>query len=292
MENIRNKTCRVVSVVIPTYNENRIILETIRECMLSLNGIGYEIIIVDDGSNDGTLEKVQQFAREQKNIKIVNYGGNHGKGFAIRYGFKHTTGDTIAFIDADMNIHPEQILTFIKEMESTGADVVVGSKRHPFSKVNYPLNRKILSEFYYMFVKMLFDLHLRDTQVGLKLFKRKVLEDVCPIVLVKRYAFDIEILANAHRLGYKIREAPIEINLDYDSHVNKRAIWNMLWDTCAIFYRMSILQYYDKKMENMENKINIFCENKNDMEIIYMEISKTLNKLGNERKLVGNVQYE
>lgn len=286
------KTFRKVSVVIPAYNENGIIIETIKECMSSLNRIDYEIVIVDDGSLDGTYQKVAEFVKEHNNIKIVNYGGNQGKGFAIRYGYKHTTGDIVAFIDADMNIHPEQILTFVKEMERTGADVVVGSKRHPDSKVNYPLNRKILSEFYYMFVKMLFGLHVRDTQTGLKLFKRKVLEDVCPIVLVKRYAFDIEILANAHRLGYKIREAPVEINLGFDSHVNKRAIWNMLWDTCAIFYRMSILQYYDKKMDHLENKIKIKCENKNDMEIIYMEIAKTLNKLGAEKKLVGNVEYE
>jgi len=292
MVNKSGRTGNKVSVVIPAYNENGIILETIKECVSSLYGIDHEIIIVDDGSHDGTYQKVQEFAGAYDNISLVNYGGNHGKGFAIRYGFKHTKGDIVAFIDADMNIHPRQILAFVKEMERTGADVVVGSKRHPDSKVNYPINRKILSEIYYMFVKILFGLHVRDTQTGLKIFKRKVLEDVCPIVLVKRYAFDIEILANAQRLGYKIREAPVEINLDYDSHVNKRAIWNMLWDTCAIFYRMSILQYYDKKMEDMENKINIICENKNDMEIIYMEIAKTLKKLSTERKLVGTVNYK
>lgn len=292
MTNNVKKKYNKFSVVIPVYNENEIILDTIRECETSLNGIDHEIIIVDDGSLDGTYEKVQVFAREHNNIKIVNYGRNHGKGFAIRYGFKKSTGDIVAFIDADMNIHPRQILTFIKEMERTDADVIVASKRHPDSKVNYPINRKILSEFYYMFVKILFGLHIRDTQTGLKLYKRKVLEEVCPIVLVKRYAFDIEILANAHRLGYKIREAPVEINLDCDSHVNKKAIWNMLWDTCAIFYRMSILHYYDKKLENIDNKINIMCENKNDMEIIYMEIAKTIKKLGNESKLIGTVKYE
>lgn len=280
-----------VSVVIPAYNENGIILETIKECVSSLQGIDHEIIIVDDGSHDGTYQMVKEFAGESNNIRLVDYGGNHGKGFAIRYGFKHTKGDIIAFIDADMNIHPRQILTFLKDMEKTGADVVIGSKRHPYSRVNYPLNRKILSEFYYAFVKILFGLHLKDTQTGLKLYKRKVLEKVCPIVLVKRYAFDIEILANAHRLGYKIREAPVEINLDCDSHVNKRAIWNMLWDTCAIFYRMRILQYYDNKLENNENKINIICDNKNDMEIIYMEVENTLKKLSRERKLAGAVDY-
>lgn len=266
MKNKNGMACQTVSVVIPAFNENEIILETIKECETSLKGIDHEIIIVDDGSLDGTYEKVQEFSRGHKNIQIVNYGDNHGKGFAVRYGFKHTTGDIIAFIDADMNIHPRQIVTFIKEMERTNADVVVGSKRHPESKVKYPLNRKIFSDVYYLFVKTLFGIHVKDTQVGLKLYKRKVLEDVCPIVLVKRYAFDIEILANAHRLGYKIREAPVEIKMDFDSHVNKKAVWNMFWDTCAVFYRMNVRHYYDRKIEIIRNKKNtIQFEKKIDM---------------------------
>lgn len=254
MINISDRTGKKISVVIPAYNENGIILETIKECVSSLNGIDHEIIVVDDGSHDGTYGTVKEFVRGHNNIKIVNYEGNQGKGFAIRYGFKYTTGDVVAFIDADLNIHPGQILTFINEMERTDADVVVGSKRHPDSKVNYPINRKILSNIYYMFVTILFGLNVKDTQVGMKLYKRKVLNDVCPIVLVKRYAFDIEILANAHRLGYKIREAPVEINMDFDSKVNKKAIWNMFWDTCAIFYRMNIIHYYDGKIDMINNR--------------------------------------
>ena len=250
-----NKTLKSVSVVIPAYNENEIILDTIKECEISLTGIDHEIIIVDDGSLDGTYEKVQEFARGNNNVRIVNYGCNRGKGFALRYGFKHTKGNFVVFIDADMNIHPRQILAFIKEMERTAADVVVGSKRHPDSKINYPINRKIFSEIYYRFVKVLFGIQVKDTQVGLKLYKRKVLEDICPMVLVKKYAFDIEILANAYRLGYKIRDAPVEINMNFDSHVNKKAIWNMFWDTCAIFYRMKVIHYYDNALEMNKNRI-------------------------------------
>lgn len=237
----------MLSVVIPAYNENGVICEMLKECNKSLGGIDHEIIIVDDGSIDGTYDKVIEFSKNHKTIKIVNYRENHGKGFAIRYGTKFVTGDIIAFIDADLNIHPRQILRLVGQMEKNKADIVVGSKRHPESKVNYPVNRTILSEFYYYFVKILFGIPVRDTQVGLKLYKKKVIEDIFPIVLVKRYAFAIEILANAHRLGYKIEEAPVEINMDFDSHVNRKAVWNMFWDTCAVFYRMKILKYYDRK---------------------------------------------
>lgn len=239
-----------VSVVIPAYNENNIICEMLKECSKSLEEIDHEIIIVDDGSLDGTYDKVIEFSKNHKTIKVVNYGDNHGKGFAIRYGAKYANGDLVAFIDADLNIHPRQILRLIEEMEKSGADIVVGSKRHKDSKVKYPLNRKIYSDLYYYFVRILFGIPIKDTQVGLKLYKREVVEKIFPIVLVKRYAFDIEILANAHKMGYKMVEAPIDINMDFDSKVNKKAIWNMFWDTCAVFYRMNIIHYYDKVMKD------------------------------------------
>lgn len=244
---IKNKK---LSIVIPAYNENKVICEMLKETTSSLNGINHEIIIVDDGSLDGTYDKVVEFSKNHKNIKIVNYGDNHGKGFAIRYGAKYATGDIVAFIDADLNIHPIQILRLIEEMEKSGADIVVGSKRHKDSNVKYPLNRKIYSDLYYYFVKTLFGVPIKDTQVGLKLYKREVVEKIFPIVLVKRYAFAIEVLANAHKMGYKMVEAPIDINMDFDSNVNKKAIWNMFVDTCAVFYRMKIIHYYDKVMKN------------------------------------------
>lgn len=251
------KKTKRLSVVIPAYNEKDIICEMLKECISSLEGIDYEIIIVDDGSLDGTYDKVIEFAKRYKTTRIINYGDNHGKGFAIRYGARFATGDMVAFIDADLNIHPRQIMTLVKKMEENDVDIVVGSKRHPESKIKYPINRIILSEFYYYFVKTLFGIPVRDAQVGLKLYKRKVVEDIFPIALVKRYAFDIEILANAHRMGYKMCEAPVEINMNFDSNINKKAIWNMFWDTCAVFYRMKLIHYYDKvnrQLYNLSNK--------------------------------------
>lgn len=243
---------RRLSVVIPAYNENGIILDMLKECISSLNGLKPELIVVDDGSSDGTLEKVHEFAEQNNDVRVVNYGSNQGKGFAVKYGFQHTSGDIVAFIDADLNLHPGQIPGLMEYMEKYDVDVVVGSKRHPESNVNYPFERKILSDIYYLFVRTLFGLPVKDTQVGLKLYKREVLEDVLPRVLIKRYAFDIEILANAHRLGYKIMESPVELNMSFSSHVNKKAIWSMLIDTCAVFYRMKILKYYDKNMHLLE----------------------------------------
>ena len=130
------------------------------------------------------------------------------------------------------------------------ADVIVGSKLHPASKVHYPWQRRILSFCYRWLVKLLFGLTIRDTQVGMKIFRRKVLEDVLPRLLVKTYAFDIEILAVAYRLGYKrIYESPVELDFTNVSSITSGTFWkvisHMTWDTLAVFYRLRIKHYYD-----------------------------------------------
>jgi len=102
----------------------------------------------------------------------------------------------------------------LAEFEFEGADAVIGSKRHPESKIEYPVVRKIMSWGYQQIIKGMFGLNVRDTQVGMKIYRRKLLEDVLPRLLVKQFAFDIEILAVSYHLGYtKIYEAPVQIDL-------------------------------------------------------------------------------
>jgi glycosyltransferase involved in cell wall biosynthesis len=237
----------MISVILPAYNEEDKIEDVINETVKALDRItdSWEIIVVDDGSKDLTFAIAKEFAKNDGRVRAISYGKNMGKGFALKYGFEHSRGDLIVFMDADLDLHPKQIKKFIEIMEKEKADVVVGSKRHPESKVNYPLKRRILSDVYFLIVKVLFNLNVRDTQVGLKLFKREVLRDVMPRILVKRYAFDVEVLANAVRKGYKIVEAPVELNFGFSSNVNWKEIWKMFVDTLAIAYRMHIRRYYD-----------------------------------------------
>ena len=132
-------------------------------------------------------------------------------------------------------------------MNENQADVVIGSKRHPESKLDYPTQRKIISSIYFLLIKLLFNLPIKDTQTGLKLFKHKVLERVFPKVLVKRYAFDLELLVNIHHLGYKIIEAPITLN--YQRIMGRIRLKDLYYtgiDTLAIFYRLYFLRYYNK----------------------------------------------
>ncbi|WP_202318644.1 glycosyltransferase [Archaeoglobus neptunius] len=237
----------MISVIIPAYNEEKNIRDVLNVTAKTLDGIvgEWEIVLVDDGSKDLTLAIAKEFAALDGRIKVLSYGRNRGKGFALKYSFERSSGDLVAFMDADLDLHPKNLATLLEVMEKEKADVVVGSKRHPRSKINYPLKRRLMSDVYYLIVKILFNLNVRDTQVGLKLFRREVLRDIMPRLLVKRYAFDVELLANAVRRGYKIVEAPIELDYRSSSNINWAEIWRMFVDTLAVAYRMYLRGYYD-----------------------------------------------
>lgn len=252
MEKKQKNKENFISVIIPAYKQER----SIRNDLLRIKNVldqvryKYEIIVVVDGYEDKTLENAKTVNFE--NIIVTGYKHNHGKGHAVRFGMAKSKGNIVAFIDSGMDINPNGLSLILEHFEWYNADIVVGSKLHPFSKVNYPMHRKLLSWGYRTLVKILFGLSISDTQVGLKVFRKQVLEDVLPRLLIKTYAFDIEILALAYYLGYRrIYEAPIELNFKKGSiaSFNSIKLWgvilHMLWDTLAVFYRLKILHYYD-----------------------------------------------
>ncbi|MBI4830114.1 MAG: glycosyltransferase family 2 protein [Candidatus Lindowbacteria bacterium] len=243
-----------LSVLMPAYREGAGIYDNVRETfkILRESNRDFEIIVIDDGSPDNTYEEAERFASQNPRVKIVRNATNLGKGSALREGFSKSTGDLVAFIDADLDLHPRQLQVFFDYMRGENADVVIGSKRHPQSKLYYPFHRKIVSAVYFFLVKLMFRLPIHDTQTGLKLFKRKVLEVVFPQMLVKKFAFDLELLVLAHRHGFKIAEAPVVV--DYRPNIGRKIrhwvslndIYTTWWDTMAIFYRLYILRHYDK----------------------------------------------
>lgn len=238
-----------LSVVIPVFRQGKTIAKDLKKIRLALDSLryDYEIVVVIDGLVDKSFENAKK--TKSSKIKVYGYRNNHGKGYAVRYGMARARGDIIAFIDAGMEIDPNGISMILEHMEWYDADIIVGSKRHPASQINYPQSRRIISFLYQMFIRFFAGFNVRDTQAGLKIFKRKVLEDVLPRLLVKRYAFDLEMLAVAWRLGYKrIFEAPIKISYNFDdlTHASTLlAMKNTLQDTLAVIYRLRILRYYD-----------------------------------------------
>ncbi len=242
---------KLLSVVIPAYKQERTIVRDIKRTAATLDTLGlkYEIIVVVDGLEDNTFTKASLL--KSSKIKILGYKKNEGKGQAIRYGMLHANGDVIGFMDAGMDINPTGMIMLLNHMIWYNADIIVGSKMHHVSKVDYPLYRTIMSWGYRLFTRILFGFKIRDTQVGLKFFKRKVVRDVLPRLVVKRYAFDIEILAVAYAHNYKrIYEAPVEINFKKNGITSwgiPKVVYLMIWDTIAVFYRLRILHFYQSK---------------------------------------------
>lgn len=243
-----------LSLVVPAYKQEKTIVKDLRNLSKVLSGLGldFEIIVVVDGFVDKTYEIIKNQESRIKNLKVLGYEINKGKGFAIKQGIKKAKGDIIGFIDAGMDLDPREISRMLDTMEWNNADIVIGSKLHPESKVNYPTARRVLSWGYRTLTKLMFGFNVRDTQVGLKLFRRKTANDVFSKILVKRFAFDIEVLAVAYSFGYtKIYECPVKMNFKGASSISSfnfwRVILRMLWDTVAVFYRLKVLRYYDRK---------------------------------------------
>lgn len=247
MNNIKS-----ISLVLPAYKQEKIIFENLKKLyeILSFLPYKFEIIVVVDGFLDNTYQKAKEFKR--KNVKVLGYKKNEGKGYAVKLGMTKANGDVVGFMDAGLDLNPNAIPLLLDLMEFHDADIVIGSKLHPESRVRYPVPRRILSWGYRTLIGMLFGLTMRDTQVGLKFFKKRVAKDVFKRLLVKRFAFDIEALAVAQSKGYtKIHEGPVELDFTrVESSITSTNFWriilHMLWDTLAVFYRLKILHYYDK----------------------------------------------
>lgn len=238
-----------LSLIIPVYKQEKIIIKNIRQIKQILDSIRYdhEIIVVFDGLVDSSYKKVKQ-ANIPK-VKTISYIKNQGKSHAIQIGMKKAKGDYVMFIDSGMEINPNSISMLLEHMEWYNADIIVGSKRHPASQINYAFSRKVLSNGYYYLVKLIFGIKVHDTQAGIKIFRKPVLEKILPRLIEKKFAGDLEMLVVADTLNFKrIFEAPIK--LDYSlgnltSAATVDAIFHILIDTLAIWYRKNILRYYE-----------------------------------------------
>lgn len=246
MKNIQH----FLSLIIPVYKQEKTIVKNLRQIKFILARIRYphEIIAVVDGIVDNSLKKIKK--AKISGVKTLGYIKNQGKSYAIRLGMKAAKGDYVIFMDAGMEIDPNGISMLLEHMEWYDADIIVGSKRHAASYVNYPISRKILSHGYYFLVKLLFGIKVHDTQAGIKIFKKEALEKILPRLLEKKFAGDLEMLVVADSLGFKrIYEAPIK--LDYQlgsitSAATMQSILAIFIDTLAIFYRKNIQRYYEK----------------------------------------------
>jgi glycosyltransferase involved in cell wall biosynthesis/O-antigen/teichoic acid export membrane protein len=232
-----------LSLVIPFYNPGHRLAVHVRAVVDALRAerVSFEVIAVSDGSTDGSPSTISGIEQ----VRIVDLGVNQGKGAALRVGLAQGRGRYLGFIDGDGDIPAAQLSPYLAAIMAADPDVVFGSKIHPDSDVIYPPLRRLYSWGYRQVTRLLFRLPARDTQTGIKLIRRETLAAVLPHMLEKRFAFDLELLVVARRMGYQhFLELPVQIGERFTSTISSRAVWRTLLDTLAICYRLKVARYY------------------------------------------------
>lgn len=204
-----------VSVIIPAYNEAQRLPMTLRAtaAFFAAQTAPFEILVVDDGSTDETVQSVAEFAAEMPEIAVqcLSYGGNRGKGHAVRFGMLRATGDLRLFCDADLATPVEEYDIVLAAMAQENAQIGIGSRplRESHLLVHQPWYREALGRSFNKMVQIFAVPGISDTQCGFKLFTAQAATDVFSRCRLDGFAFDSEALLIARRLGYTVAEVPI-----------------------------------------------------------------------------------
>ena len=235
------RTIPAVSIIMPVYNEGEAVVGAIRSAISRFESLlsSFELIVVDDGSTDNTRAALN--AIKDDRVTVVGYPVNSGKGGALLFAFKFAKGATVIFADGDMEAFPKDLRHYVDVLKN--ADVAIASKRVPGAHLRAGVTRNFLSIGFNSFVHILLSLPISDTQAGFKVFKRSALEQIVPLLSVKRYAFDVELLVVATEIcKFKVAELPASVNLT--SGFSLRQIVRMMVDLLGIAYRLKIKHWY------------------------------------------------
>ncbi len=197
-----------ISVVIPAYNEEKRIKDSLLKILryLKKKRYSFEIIFVDDGSTDNTVKIVRSI---NSNIRILKNKKNYGKGYSVKKGMKNAVYNLILFTDADLATPIEELDKLIKPINE-GYDIAIASRNLPMSDlvVKQPFYRQILGKGFPLIVNFFFNLGIKDTQCGFKLFKAKAAKKIIRLQKNWGFSFDVELLYIAKKQGMRIKEVP------------------------------------------------------------------------------------
>jgi dolichyl-phosphate beta-glucosyltransferase len=229
-----------LSVIVPAYNEEKRIEKTLLDIdsYLEKQNYDYEIIVVDNNSNDHTTDVVKNLAQTTvENARVVTETVK-GKGAAVKRGMIEAIGEYSVFMDADDATPISEIERFWPHLES-GIEVVIGSRYQDPStvKIKQPFYRILLSRMSNILIQVVLIPHIKDTQCGFKAFKSTAAKEIFKHVTIFGWAFDMELLAIALKLSYRIKEVPVSWEEHGGSHVPLKAYIQSLIDLFKIKWR-------------------------------------------------------
>ncbi|MFI1991573.1 glycosyltransferase family 2 protein [Actinoplanes sp. NPDC020271] len=226
-----------LTVVVPFYNCGPVVGQTIHaiSATLAAAGIGHEIIAVNDGSTDGSQLHVPYLPQ----VRLIDNRLNSGKGNALHQGFAAAQGAWVGFIDADGDIDPAHLATYLELARGGDHAAVYADKRHAHSVSGASKARKLISMVYSTLVTLLFLLQVKDTQTGCKIIRRDALAQLLPHLREQRFAFDLEFFVAAKAAGIRnLHAAPVALNTAANgSTVTSKTIVRTLRDTVTILGR-------------------------------------------------------
>jgi dolichyl-phosphate beta-glucosyltransferase len=201
-----------LSVVIPAYNEEKRIGKTLSKTngYLKKQGYDFEIIVIDDGSDDKTVDLSRTYSNEITNLVVIENKNNQGKGYSVREGVLNSRGEIILFADADFSTPIEEIDKLLHWLNN-GYQIAIGSRAMPGSQimVYQAWYRQLMGKSFNKVIQLILGLDYYDTQCGFKCFQRTVAMEVFNPLKSRRFSFDVEVLYISKLMGYRVKEVPI-----------------------------------------------------------------------------------
>ena len=229
------------SIVIPAYNESARIRASLERVIAFVNQRNWdaEILVVNDGSSDNTAQIVEEYAASHPMLRLIQNPGNRGKGYSVRNGMLHASGEILLFSDADLSSPIEEADKLFAALNN-GADVAFGSRwlRAELQTQRQSLHRQLFGRIFNLLLRIVLALPYHDTQCGFKAFNRRAADIIFPLQRIERWGFDPEILFLARKFGMKIEEVPVQW-----AHAEGTRI-NPLRDGARMFVEMLRIRWY------------------------------------------------
>jgi glycosyltransferase involved in cell wall biosynthesis len=241
-----------ISLVVPVFNQERKVSYSLKKIKQAVESAftSYELIVVNDGSIDNTLNILRDIEAANEHMHTISYTPNRGKGYAVKQGVLHSHGDVVMFLDGDLDISPDSIKDYVEKLRTS--DLVIASKRHPESSVTIPRSRAFLSRVFNLLIRMATGIPQKDTQAGFKVGNGEIMRTIFRNVKVNRYAFDVEMFTIASIMHLKIQEMPVIMSID--RRFNIKEVMKMFVDVARITYEYRIAHHYQQKDLNNNYK--------------------------------------